>query len=65
MFERNISTDDLFSAIKVSEIIESYPDDEPCPSLLMLGFILRGGEGGGAGRPRPRGAGMKAEPPFP
>ena len=39
MFERNISTDDLLSAIRVGEIIESYPDDEPCPSLLMLGFI--------------------------
>jgi len=39
MFERNISTDDLLSAIKVGEIIESYPDDEPCPSPLMLGFI--------------------------
>jgi hypothetical protein len=39
MFERNISTDDLLSAIRVGEIIESYPDDEPCPSVLMLGFI--------------------------
>ena len=39
MFERNISTDDLFSAIRAGEIIEPYPDDEPCPSLLMLGFI--------------------------
>ncbi|WP_332450050.1 DUF4258 domain-containing protein [Methanoculleus sp.] len=38
-FERNISTDDLLSAIRVGEIIESYPDDEPCPSVLMLGFI--------------------------
>ncbi|MHC1625797.1 MAG: DUF4258 domain-containing protein [Methanoculleaceae archaeon] len=39
MFERNISTDDLFSAIRAGEIVESYPEDEPCPSLLMLGFI--------------------------
>lgn len=39
MFERNISTDDLFSAIRAGEIIESYLDDEPCPSVLMLGFI--------------------------
>jgi len=39
MFERNISTDDLFLAIRTGEIIESYPDDEPCPSVLMLGFI--------------------------
>jgi len=29
----------LLSAIRSGEIIESYPDDEPCPSLLMLGFI--------------------------
>ncbi|HQN92167.1 MAG TPA: DUF4258 domain-containing protein [Methanoculleus sp.] len=39
MFGRNISTDDLFLAIRTGEIIESYPDDEPCPSALMLGFI--------------------------
>jgi len=38
-FERNISTDDLFSVMRTGEIIESYPDDEPCPSMLMLGFI--------------------------
>jgi hypothetical protein len=36
---RSISTDDLLSAIRVGEIIESYPDDEPCRSVLMLGFI--------------------------
>jgi len=41
MFERNISTDDLFSAIRAGEIIESYPDDDPCPSVLMLGFIRK------------------------
>jgi len=29
----------FFSAIRTGEIIESYPDDEPCPSILMLGFI--------------------------
>ncbi|WP_292410830.1 MULTISPECIES: DUF4258 domain-containing protein [unclassified Methanoculleus] len=39
MFERNISTDDLLAAIRVGEIVEAYSDDEPCPSLLMLGFI--------------------------
>ncbi|WP_349238287.1 DUF4258 domain-containing protein, partial [Methanoculleus sp. 7T] len=36
MFERNVSTDDLFLVIRTGEIIESYPEDEPCPSLLML-----------------------------
>ncbi|MBP2147183.1 hypothetical protein J2129_002637 [Methanofollis sp. W23] len=25
--------------IRSGEVIESYPDDEPCPSRLMLGFI--------------------------
>lgn len=39
MFERNISTDDLQSIIRNGEIIESYPDDDPCPAVLMLGFI--------------------------
>ncbi len=39
MFERNISTDALLAAIRDGEIIESYLDDEPCPSVLMLGFI--------------------------
>jgi len=39
MFERNISTDDLLEVISLGEIIEEYPDDEPCPSALILGFI--------------------------
>jgi hypothetical protein len=39
MFERNISTDDLISIISMGEIIEEYPDDEPCPSVLILGLI--------------------------
>jgi hypothetical protein len=39
MFERNVSTDDLMTIISSGEIIEEYPDDEPCPSLLIMGFI--------------------------
>jgi hypothetical protein len=39
MFERNISTDDLLAVIATGEIIEEYPDDDPCPSALILGFI--------------------------
>lgn len=39
MFERNISTDDLLEVLSSGEIIEEYPDDEPCPSALILGFI--------------------------
>jgi len=39
MFERNVSTDDLIAIISSGEIIEEYPDDEPCPSFLIMGFI--------------------------
>ena len=39
MFERNISTDDLITIISSGEIIEEYSDDEPCPSVLIMGFI--------------------------
>jgi hypothetical protein len=39
MFERNISTDDLITIISSGEIIEEYPNDEPCPSVLIMGFI--------------------------
>jgi hypothetical protein len=39
MFERNVSTDDLIAIISSGEIIETYPDDEPCPSVLIMGFI--------------------------
>jgi hypothetical protein len=39
MFERNVSTDELIAIISLGEIIEEYPDDEPCPSVLIMGFI--------------------------
>jgi hypothetical protein len=39
MFERNVSTDDLIAVISLGEIIETYPDDEPCPSVLIMGLI--------------------------
>jgi len=39
MFERNISTDALIAIISSGEIIEKYPEDEPCPSLLIMGLI--------------------------
>ncbi len=38
MFQRNISTEDIRQVITRGEIIEDYPDDEPCPSALLLGF---------------------------
>jgi len=39
MFERNVSTNDLIAIISAGEIIEDYPEDEPCPSVLMIGLI--------------------------
>lgn len=36
--ERNISRDSVFKAIAAGEIIESYDDDFPHPSCLILGF---------------------------
>lgn len=39
MFQRNISTEDIRHVIFNGEIIEDYPDDEPCPSALFLGFV--------------------------
>ena len=39
MFQRNISTDDVEDLITKGEIIEEYPEDEPCPSVLILGFL--------------------------
>jgi len=41
MFERNISTDDLFAILADGEVIEEYTDSGPCPSALVLGFISR------------------------
>ncbi|MDW7732467.1 MAG: DUF4258 domain-containing protein [Methanolobus sp.] len=38
MFQRNISTDEMIDIVMNSQIIESYPDDLPCPSVLLLGF---------------------------
>lgn len=39
MFERAISKDDVLITIKLGEIIESYPNDTPYPSVLLLGFM--------------------------
>lgn len=39
MFQRNISTYDIRCIIESGEIIEEYPEDEPCPAALLLGFI--------------------------
>jgi len=39
MFERNVSTGDLIAILSSGVIIEEYPDEDPCPSVLLLGFI--------------------------
>lgn len=39
MFQVNISTEDVKKLIIGGEIIEEYPDDEPCVSVLILGFL--------------------------
>jgi len=38
MFERGIKKQSVVEVIRSGKIIASYPDDEPYPSFLMLGF---------------------------
>lgn len=38
MFERNIREDDIRTALTNGKVIESYPDDTPYPSALLLGY---------------------------
>jgi hypothetical protein len=40
MFERNVSTDDLLAVVAFGEVIETYPDDEPCP-LSSSDLLIR------------------------
>ena len=39
MFQREISNDDVKRTIESGEVIENYPNDEPYPSRLTLGFV--------------------------
>lgn len=39
MFQRNVSTERIKEVIIEGEIVEYYPDDYPCPSMLVLGFV--------------------------
>ena len=39
MFERNISTDEIIKTIENGEIIETYLEDTPCPSVLVFSKI--------------------------
>ena len=39
MFQRNISNADVEMCIEHGEVIESYEDDKPYPSFLVLKYI--------------------------
>ncbi len=38
MFERRISPEAVYHVVREGEIVQSYPEDEPYPSWLLLGF---------------------------
>ena len=38
MFERKVDTEDVHAILEKSETIEKYPDDQPYPSRLILGW---------------------------
>jgi len=42
MFEREISNDDVENVLRNGEIIESYDDDYPLPSMLINGMAKNG-----------------------
>lgn len=39
MFERNIQPADVIDIVRTGEVIQSYPDDKPYPSYLILKFV--------------------------
>lgn len=39
MSDRDVTLKDLIGLLSNGEIIEEYPNREPCPAALMLGFI--------------------------
>lgn len=39
MFERAVTVDDVVLVLREGETIESYPDDKPYPSRLVLGWV--------------------------
>ena len=42
MFLRDISEEDVRKVILEGEVLENYPDDEPYPSRLILGWRRQG-----------------------
>ena len=39
MFEKRISKSDVLEVVTGGTIINEYPDDQPFPSMLVLGFV--------------------------
>ncbi|MDP1784184.1 MAG: DUF4258 domain-containing protein [Sulfuricurvum sp.] len=39
MFQRDVSEKEVEEVVKFGETIESYPDDQPYPSYLILGYV--------------------------
>ena len=39
MFERGLGEANVAAVIRSGEVIVSYPDDQPLPSYLLLGFL--------------------------
>ena len=39
MFERRITTEEVRRVLESGETIESYPEDQPYPSRLVLGWV--------------------------
>src|SRR5665647_1016626 len=39
MFQRNISTENIKEVIFLGQIIEDYPENDPCPSALFFGYF--------------------------
>jgi hypothetical protein len=39
MFERGLKVEEVQSVIESGEVIASYPDDQPLPSFLILGWV--------------------------
>lgn len=38
MFERKVEPEDVYAVLEKGETIETYPDDQPYPSRLILGW---------------------------
>ena len=38
MFQRHVTVDDVRNALEIGEELEAYPEDQPYPSRLVLGW---------------------------